>query len=166
MLTRMERQHFDSLDDESLIWECIEPVIRQIRGKSVAIKREAASHLTSGQQALLMFQVLYGHSCRGGITELFSSLSYLLDSKGIWQELKDAMDYFHIAPMVTLLNDMQSAYFSQENNNSSSNDRQEPWNAAVIQKLDAELNIALPVALKSVAAAILNNPNEFVEFIS
>lgn len=65
MLAEIERKSFFSMDDRSLIWVCAEPTIRQIRGKDLAIKSEAYGTLNKGQQALLMFQILAGHSTYG-----------------------------------------------------------------------------------------------------
>lgn len=54
-----------------------EPTIQQVRGKNFVVKSEVYSHLTTGKRALLMFQMLYGHTSKG-VEEFYSHLSYLL----------------------------------------------------------------------------------------
>jgi hypothetical protein len=51
MLAEIERQCFRSMDDKSLIWACVEPTIREIRGRDMSIKSEAHGRLNRGQQA-------------------------------------------------------------------------------------------------------------------
>ena len=62
MLVTTKRQVFDSLDHAALAWMCIEPTHLQIRGKTPTMKSQVIAQLTPGQQALLMFHVLYGHA--------------------------------------------------------------------------------------------------------
>ncbi len=61
----MKRQEFNMLDDEKLIWICVEPIIRKVRGKDPGVKSQVIMQLNNGQRALFLFQVLYGHTNNG-----------------------------------------------------------------------------------------------------
>ena len=105
----IERDVFHALDDVALIWTCIEPIIREIRGKNLSVKTEASAGLTEGQRALLMFQIVYGHA-GGGSAMLFGSLSYLLSHQGMWDRLRDGMRYLGASDMLRVLDELEAAY--------------------------------------------------------
>jgi len=109
MLITMKRQMIDSLDDHALPWACIEPVIQQIRGKNFMMKSQVYIQLTTGQRALLMFQVLYGHT-HNGIAEFYDHTSYFLAEPGIWDQFKDGMKYFGENTMLQLIEEMEEMY--------------------------------------------------------
>lgn len=121
MLVEVERKLFDSLDDVSLVWTCIEPTIQKIRGKSFMVKFEASAGLTPGQRALLLVQMLYGHS-GNGVVGLFSHLSYILSRKGVWNEIKKSVLYFGDNEMPGLLDRMEELYGKIEEKKTSDSD--------------------------------------------
>lgn len=172
MLTTLKRQMFESLNDISLIWACIEPTIQQIRGKNFTVKSEVYSHLTAGQQALLMFQVLYGHTTRG-VREFYSHLSYLLSNKGTWSQLKKGMQFFEAHDMLQLLENMDIVYqglrtegfneaADQHNTLIDSIDKNTEL-STIMDRLDKSLSDILPLTIKLVAVYIRNNLDEFVQ---
>jgi hypothetical protein len=71
------------LDDERVIWNCVEPAISKVRGKSVAEKLQVFRQLSDGQRVLFMFQVLHGHM-EHGINGFYDHISYLADQMDIW----------------------------------------------------------------------------------
>lgn len=171
MLIIMKRRLFYSLDDASLIWTCIEPTIQQIQGKNFAVKSEVSTHLTAGQRALLMFQMLYGHT-HNGVAEFYYHVSYLLSKKGVWSEMKNGMQYFRDYSMMQLLGEMEEVYHALEENNLKgslelldvNNLIKDSKLQEVISRHDKMLFEILPQTQKLVSAYIRNNPCEFVQF--
>ncbi len=147
MLTSMNRETFGRMDDESLIWACIEPTIRQIRGKNHSVKFEAYEGLTEGQRALLMFQIMYGHS-KSGVTEFYAIVPHLPSGNGIWVELKKSMRYFGDLSMLQLLSELEGDYGPRSS----------------VDKNNALFFEALPAAIRKIAAYIRDNPSEFISF--
>ena len=58
-------QESSKLDDEALIWVCVEPIVQKVRGKDPVIKSQVVMQLNTGQRALFLFQVLHGHANNG-----------------------------------------------------------------------------------------------------
>lgn len=173
MLVKMKRQVFDKLDDISLIWACIEPTIQQIRGKNFAVKSEVSTHLTTGQRALLMFQMLYGHTIKG-VAEFYSHVSYLLSKKGVWSELKNGIEYFSDYSMMRLLGEMEEVYHVLEENYLkegadcfniyiSDIDKNSELQT-LIDRHDAMLLEILPTTINLIGTYIRSRPGEFVQF--
>jgi hypothetical protein len=170
VLIRINSQDFMELDDTSLIWACIEPTIRLIRGKSFAVKSEVSAQLNESQRALLMFQVFYGHSVNGTL-ELLSHLSYLLSQKGVWTVLKNGMRYFGVNDMVHLLDEVEDVYGTLVEKSGKAdpgwfdlnNGDIGPEIQMIIVELDKRIKEMMPEAVKSVGAYIRSHPDEFVQ---
>lgn len=171
MLVAINKEVFNSLDNISLIWTCIEPTIKQIRGKNFMVKREFSSHLSNGQRSLLMFQIVYGHTVNG-VIEFFNHLSYILSEKGIWSELKKGMEYFGEYSMANLIVEIEDTYHRIEKNYCKegsgcldiTNINKDPELKIRIDTLNKCLSGLLPEVIKSIGSYIRNNPNEFVQF--
>ncbi|SDM85477.1 DMP19 family protein [Acetanaerobacterium elongatum] len=174
MLVTIKQGDFESLNDVSLIWACIEPTITQIRGKSYIVKSEAYATLNPGQRALLMFQVLYGHTSNG-IEEFYFHLSYLLSNKDVWSQLKKGMQYFEDFDMLQILEDMDVIFQSMKTEEFKNNTEQRNTlitdidrNAelfASMNLLNKSFSVTLLSTIQRVAAYIRNNANEFVQLI-
>ena len=174
MLVTVEQKDFEALDDISLIWTCIGPTIQQIRGKSFAVKSEVYAPLNPGQRALLMFQILYGHTSNG-VEEFYSHLAYLLSNRGVWSQLKKGMQYFGDHGMVQILEKMDTVFQSLETEEFE--EAREQHNVlitgtdknaelyAAISLLNKSFSAALPLSVKLVAAYIRDNTDEFVQFV-
>jgi len=167
----MKKQIFESFDDTSLIWACIESSIHPIRGKNFRIKSGFFAGLPAGQKALLMFQVLYGHAANG-VTEFYDHLSYLLSKEGVWFELRKGAEYFGNDRLSDLIAEMENLYriVEMEYHQESSEwlDRihidTDPGLAIKINALDARLADLLPSSVKRIASYMRNNPGEFIQF--
>lgn len=169
----MQRQEFNAYDDTMLIWTCIKPVILLIRGKNFSIKSEVYTRMTTAQRALLMFQMLYGHTSEG-VIEFYTHLSYLLSNNGVWMQLKKAMQYFGDDDMLNLLNEMDIVF--QSLNAKEFHENAEQYNSnmegvqnnsalfASLGELDTALHHALPSTIQRVSTYIRNHPDEFVRF--
>jgi len=160
MLKTAKRKDFEVLNDIALIWCCIEPTIEKIRGKNFTIKSEFYSQLNPGQRALLMVQMLYGHTSTG-VEEFYSHQSYLLSNRGVWSQLKKGLQYFGDFTMVRILEKMDIVFQSLKTEEFEENAEL----TATMSLLNQSLRDALPLTLKLVAAYIRNNAEEFVQFI-
>lgn len=171
MLITINRELFNSLDNISLIWTCIEPTINQIRGKNFMVKREFSSYLSNSQRSLLMFQILYGHTVNG-VIEFYNHLSYILSEKGIWSELKKGIEYFGEYSLANLIVEIEDAYHTIEKNHCKegsgcadlTNINKDSELNLRIDTLNKRLSELLPSAIKSISSYIRNNPDEFVQF--
>jgi hypothetical protein len=168
MLVTVKRKDFEALNDISLIWACIEPTIQKVRGKSFTIKSEVYSQLNDGQKALLMFQILYGHTLHG-VEEFYCHLSYLLSNKGMWSQLKKGMLYFRAYDMIRLLDEMNTMYDNLKTGEFSKDEELRNGYFGEIEKdslsrLDALLNEILPSTISLVSSHIRSNPEQFVNF--
>lgn len=150
MLGMIDRQVFDSLEENALIWACIHPLIHEIRGKDPIIKTEVYSSLTKGQRALLMFQILYGHTSDSAAE--FFGMADILSIKGIWGDLQNSMQYFGDDAMRSLLQEMEEAYKSGKTGRST------------INSIDRKLQERMPESIKLICSYIRSNPGEFVRF--
>ncbi len=157
MLITMTREAFEGLDDMPLIWACIEPTIRQIRGKNPSVKLDAYAGLTKGQQALLMFQILYGHTLQG-VESFFLYQSYMLTEKGAWPQMESGMRYFGASEMARFLDEMRAGYEEYEKN------PKDAASLAALEGLDARLRENLPAAIRLIGAYIRAHAEEFVDF--
>ncbi len=170
----IKRKDFETLNDVSLIWTCIGPTITQIRGKDFVVKSEAYAPLNPGQRALLMFQVLYGHSSNG-VEEFFSHLSYLLINKGVWSQLKKGMKYFGDYDMAQILEKMDIVYQSLKAEDYNENTELHSVYTTCVYKnaelsesisnINKSLSETLPLSIKMVASYIRENTHEFVQLI-
>jgi hypothetical protein len=147
MLVTVKRKDFEALNDILLIWKCIEPTIQQIRGKNFVVKSEVYSHLTSGQRALLMFQMLYGHTSNG-VEEFYTHQSYLLSNKGVWSQLKKGMQYFGDLDMVQILERMDIVYQSLKTEEFKESAEQKNASFTGIDK-NVELSVSISTLNKS-----------------
>jgi hypothetical protein len=172
MPTIISREQADNMDDSSLIWACIEPVIRQIRGKSFEVKSDVSGSLSPARHALLMFQVLYGHA-REGVAGFLCGISYLLARKGMWQELRSGPKYFGDVQMVQLIGEMEGLYRIIEERRANVDFGRidcllaaihaDPELSDTMTKLDAKLGKLLPESVRIVAAYIKGHWGEFME---
>lgn len=165
MLITIKREKFDSLDDSALPWACIEPVVQQIRGKSFNIKSQVYTQLTDGQRALLMFQVIYGHT-RNGINEFFDHTSYFLSEQGVWGQFRNGMKYFNEKEMLQLIEEIERFYQivqDEKYQKPEFNCGNEPHFKNTIKQIDNKLKEIMPLSLRNIGAYIRKNSNEFIE---
>lgn len=160
MLAAMNKELFNSLDNASIIWACIEPTIKKIRGKDFTVKRDAYDELTMGQRALLMFQIIYGHTS-SGILQFFSYVPYVPSGKGIWHELKKAMEYFKDYSMLKIFSELEKDYLAFEEKIHAADD---PELVSAIEQHDKMYRDTIPETIKLIGTYIRNNPSEFVKF--
>lgn len=168
MLVTMKRNDFRALGDISLIWACIEPTIQKIRGKNFTIKLDVYSQLTDGQQALLMFQILYGHTLHG-VEEFFFYQSYMLSNKGTWSQMINGMNYFKACGMVRFLDELCATYekfrddIEQRKVQFGNVEKGTPLFTS-LNRLGILLQESLPATINLVSAYIRGNAEQFVKF--
>lgn len=171
MLVSVNQQAFDTLDDASIIWTCIEPTIQKIRGKNIAIKTDSYADLSAGQRALLMFQIMYGHTSTG-VMEFYNLVPYLPSKSGIWQELKKGMQYFGDRSMLQLLSEMEKDYHAIKEKSLAQeiemgtciNLDSDSELLSSIRLHDIKYRETIPQTIKLIGTFIRNNPTEFVQF--
>lgn len=174
MLVTMKRKDFKSLEDISLIWACIEPTIQQVRGRNFAVKSEVYATLNRGQRALLLFQMLYGHTATG-VDEFYTHMFYLLSNEGVWSQLRKGMQYFGAYDMEQLIEQMEMVFQSRHSGELDKSAEQqkvlftEDDITAEMSSTSSLLNKTfrdlLPMTIKLVATYIRDNESEYVELI-
>jgi hypothetical protein len=165
MLVIIGRKEFASFDNAELGWTCIEPTLLQIRGRNSTIKSQVYSQLTRGQQALLMFRVLYDHA-RNSETEFYCWISSLLSQSSTWSEIIVGLKYFGDEKMLQFLDEVE--YFLKDNTEGKCNN-------ALPQDLENDSQLSTVVerfyllfgqiafeTLNLVGTYIRNNPEEYV----
>jgi hypothetical protein len=168
MLAIMSRRAFETMDDAALIWACVEPVIAKIRGRDHGVKEAAYAQLTAGQRALMMFQVLRGHSS-SGLEEFFRLVPHLPSREGIWRALRKAMRYFGDDAFAQLLLEIEADYRAFMNTSADAGiegscapgNREESLQA--VQRHDPPLREAISGAEGLIAARIRSDWGEFLE---
>jgi hypothetical protein len=155
----IKRFDFNSLDDKTLGWICLEPTIQKIRGKSITIKSQVYAQLTSGQRSLLMFWILYGHA-HNGIIQFFEEIEYLLSETDIWIEFKERFKCFEDYDLLNLINEIGNLYdnYIQEKKSISSDFQLN------VDNFNLKYNKIISNTLKQIGKYIRNNSNEFVYF--
>ncbi|MDP4153845.1 MAG: hypothetical protein Q8865_10500 [Bacillota bacterium] len=161
-MVTVKRKDFEKIDDASLIWMCIEPTIKEIRGKNLAVKQEVYASLNTGLQALLMFQVLYGHTFNG-VEEFYTHLSYLLSNDGVWSQLERGMQYFGDMAMVEILQKMHVLFLSINTEKSNNAPGQYAELSKKMMLINESLSKTMPLTIKLVAAYIRNNKDEYMQ---
>lgn len=169
-LVMIKRETFDTLDDEKLGRECMEPTFMLIRGQSPEVKTAVLSQLSQGQHALCMFRVMYDHSHKSA-PEYYGWISYMLGIPGYWDRVIEGIRFFDETGILPLLEDTRE-YLEVRNRELGA-----VWDEAVLTDLDRDpelkqaihglyqrfLQIA-PVTLSVIADYIRTHPEEYVEF--
>jgi len=162
-LIEMHQRDFDTLDDRTLGWKCIEPAIREIQGKNLTIKSQVYAQLTAGQKSLLLFWILYGHT-QYGVIQFFNEMDYLLTGRNIWVEFRHRLQLFEMHNLPDLINEMESIYQAHVKEFSHTLDDMNSV-AQKAARLDAEISEIMPDVFKKIAEYIRNNPDDFVHLI-
>ncbi len=161
----------ETMNDAELVFACVEPVIRKIRGKRFEVKSEVTASLPPPIRALLMFQVVYGHASEG-VLRFFSSTSYLLERDGMWKAMKGGPRFFRDDRLSCLMGDLESLYNSLFDRMGKDNlgnldfmldaVRSDPILADSIANIDKMLSDTLQSSICLVAGHIRRNPNEYM----
>ena len=149
----MKQQELDMLDDEKLIWICVEPIVLRVRGKEPGVKSNIIKQLNDGQRALFLFQVLYGHA-NFGILQFFNQVSYLIETLDLWSALKSAVKYFDDAEMLVVICKMEQVYYEKMKQNKD---------ILSLDDLDILYKERIPVTVALISSYIRNNPEIFLQ---
>jgi len=169
VLVEMSRQDFDLLDDDVLGWKCMEPTFLRIRGKDMTVKSQALAQLSTGQQALFMFRVLYDHA-RNSVTEFYCWVAHLLDQPNYWSGVMKALSFFGDTSMIQILEETKTVLEARSKqlgqqlsdfNFKDLDDNNELQTAA--SQLFQKFQGVVPDSLKRISKYIRSNPQEFVE---
>ncbi len=149
----MTQQEFESLDDAALIWRCVEPSIREVRGKDPNTKSQAMQRLNGSQRALFLFQVLYGHAGNGAAA-FFAQIAYLAETLDFFSALKSAMKFFNDEEMLRIVEQFERAYSALR--------QSQPVSPQELAELDQMYSERIPDTLHRTAAYIRTHPAEFL----
>jgi hypothetical protein len=158
MLISVQKAKFEALNPHALAWVCIEPTMQQSRAKDLSVKSRIYNQLTTGQRALYMFWVLYGHA-NNGILPFCTGIASIAGN--IWEELKKSFAYFGDEAMRQLVEEMETLYHKIEARNHVFSDFEL---LAIAKRLDSTYHLISPAALVRVADYIRCHPDEFVYF--
>ena len=148
----MKQEEFDLLDDESMIWFCVEPILKKTGKKDAAARTSALSELNDAQRSLFLFQLLYGYAGHG-LKELYSQIEYLAEIADIWSGIKTGMQYFGDLDMLAVVSAMEKGFYEARN---------DPGNFVFLEALDRLYKETVPASVSLIAAYIRNNPEEFL----
>jgi hypothetical protein len=171
MLVIMKKQAFDSMGDDELRLACIEPIMLKVRGQKPEIKSQIYAQLPKGQQALFMFQVLYGHA-HDSAAEFYWWISHLLEQPKTWTAIKDSLRYFDHNSMLGLLEETRIFLKRRNRQKDGTLHKISPTDLAHDPDLRASINrlyttfyeIA-PLTIKQMGKHIRNHPGEFLKLI-
>lgn len=163
MLANISRNAFETMDDDSLIWACVEPIIMRVRGRDHSVKEGTYAQLSAAQRALMMFQVLRGHSS-SGLDEFFRLVPHLPSREGIWQELQKAMLYFGDDAFAQLLREIEADYRAMLSTGADAGDPKGSLEfLQAVRRHDRPFHEAIAKAEGLIAARIRSDPAEYVE---
>jgi hypothetical protein len=91
----MSKDHFTTCDNFYLGWECIEPVVMEIRGKAPDYKERVYSQLNEGQKALFSFYIYFNHA-KNSLEEFIWWSNHYYSQPEIWAELKKGIRYLNL----------------------------------------------------------------------
>ncbi|MEP7289215.1 MAG: hypothetical protein ABI947_25980 [Chloroflexota bacterium] len=163
MLITIRRQVFESLDAATLVEECFEPVHERLRGVDMGVRQQTYEQLTSGQWALLLYELLYEHTQRG-IVEFYRRVPYLPVKTDIWAAIKSAMGYFGDEAMPPLLAEMEATYQGYTTIGRDEHSDEAAKVRRSIEYIDSIFPKIVPATLKQIAVYIRSHPGEFVQF--
>ncbi|QMV40270.1 hypothetical protein [Cohnella cholangitidis] len=169
-LVTMNKQDFDSLNDEGLGSACMEPTFRLIRGKNVSVKTQVISGLTKGQQALCLFRVMYDHA-KNSAAELYGWTSYLHDQPGYWTGVTGALSFFGDRSLLALLEETEEMLHGRNvslglrwSDASPTDVEYDPELQRTMNGLFNRFQTLAPLSIRIVGDYIRANPQEYVSF--
>lgn len=163
MLVDIKRQTFETLEPDALAMACMEPIFVQIRGKNPAVKAQVYAQLTRGQQALLMFRVLYDHA-RNSADEFYWWFSDLLSQPKTWDAIQAGLQYFGDADLPPLLQEIAGFLVARKNERAALlvDLEQDPELLSVVSQFHARFLQAAQTTLCRITEHIRLNPDQFV----
>lgn len=103
-----------SLNINELSWECIKPVIMQIRGKNSLIKSDVYLQLSNAQRALFSFHVYYNHAVKSIYEFYYWSVNFM--EMNYYKEIMNSAGYFDDESFLSLLQLVEKEILSQKPN--------------------------------------------------
>jgi len=95
-------------DVSNVSWECIKPVILQIRGKGPGIKTDAFNKLNEGQKAIFSFHVYFNHAKTD--VDSFAYWSRLYLGNKFFGEIKKGAGYFSDLDFYNVLAEVEETF--------------------------------------------------------
>lgn len=140
------------LEPEELCRRCVAPMIPRFRGRPLQDRLREANTLSTGEQMLLAFWLLYTYGSAGWLA-LCERLAHVIASDHFWTSLKGACDYFQLPDLRAVIVDFEMQ-------------RREPEQTpSRLTELDAALARLRPIALQEVAERVRREPSEFITVV-
>ena len=111
----MKYDYFQALNIKELSWECIKPVVMQIRGKNHSIKSNAYLQLNNGQKSLFSFHVYYNHAIKSP-DDFYYWTNHFIELN-FFNEIINGAKYFGDEPFLSLLQLVEKRMLSNKQNN-------------------------------------------------
>jgi hypothetical protein len=170
MLVTVKKQIFESLNYDVLGWECIKPIVMQVRGKDFSAKSQVYSQLTRGQQALFMFRVYFNHASKSLVDFYWWSVYFQTQSS--WSEIKAGLQYFGDDIMIKILIETenilkeanQQGIIKLDNASYDDLDRSSEFKIS-ISRLYTIFQETAPVTHRLIGEYIRKNTDEFVQIV-
>ena len=150
----MKRPDFELLNDEEVIWACVEPIMLRTGGKDPEKTAAELERMNDGQRALFLFQILYGHATQG-ILPLYAQVDHLMEKADVWSGIKAGMQYFGDLEMLNLVEAMEAGWYLIRN---------KPEELLFVEELEREYNETIPISVKLIASYVRSNASDFIEF--
>lgn len=171
MLIEIKKQEFDALENTALGRMCFEPIVPMIRGKDNTVKTQVYKQLTTGQQALFMFNAYYNHASNS-LTEFYWWSAYYIAQPKAWSEIKNSLQYFQATSMLQLLEKTEELLQAKKHPTclaefdvSYKDLDQDPDLLASVRLLTSTFQEIAPATLDKIGTRIRKNPNEFIQLI-
>lgn len=170
MLVKLRREILESLNDDDFGWECIKPIVIQVRGKDSATKTQVYSQLTRGQKASFMFRVFYNHAGKS-LADFYWWSAYFL-SQSTWSEIKAGLQCFNDDLMLKVLIETEDILHEMDRQgtltvaNASINDLDHnPEFSRLISQLYEKFQKTAPTTHQLIREYIRKNIDEFVQVV-
>ncbi|WP_028547416.1 hypothetical protein [Paenibacillus sp. UNC451MF] len=160
MLVEMERQEFESLSHTELFLRCTEPTIVQLRRSDLSEKTQLVSQLNSGQQAMVMFRLLY--PAQNSADEYYYWISYLIKEPSYWTGVIGGLRFFGEDSLIELLEET-GMVLNAQNKESRLIDNTELLKR--VPPLFSRFQSMLPVSIERISGYIRSNSETFVQLI-
>src|SRR5512145_1476323 len=99
------RNEIDSVSDTEISWDCIKPIILNVRGKSIEVKAEEFRKLNHGQKSIFSFHVYYDHAKNDVDSFIYWSQLYL--SNDFFAEIEKGASYFGDSDYSKILSEIE-----------------------------------------------------------
>jgi hypothetical protein len=155
MIVEMSRENFTTCGDYFLGWQCIEPIVMDVRGKDNEYKLRVYSQLSEGQKALFSFYVYFNHA-KNSLEEFIWWTNHYYSQPDVWAELKKGLRYLNLSGFEVFIEKFEDTALEMSKNNEALNDPDTICNLFFI------FGDHITPTLQQISHYIKTHPEEFV----